>query len=76
MQNFQDTFEIHKRSFISAFSICMTVPLRDRRKISLLILSEFRRINLVLFPLKMSENLWFSDDFRGEQKLINSLKFT
>ena len=27
MQNFQDTFETHKRSFISAFSICMTVPL-------------------------------------------------
>ena len=27
MQNFQDGFEIRKRSFISAFSICMTVPL-------------------------------------------------
>ena len=27
MQNFQDTFEIRKRSFIIAFSICMTVPL-------------------------------------------------
>ena len=27
MQNFQDTFEKRKRSFISAFSICMTVPL-------------------------------------------------
>ena len=25
LQNFQDTFEIHKR-FISGFSICMTVP--------------------------------------------------
>ena len=25
--NFQDTFETHKRSFTSAFSICMTVPL-------------------------------------------------
>ena len=24
MQNFQDTFETRKRSFISAFSICMT----------------------------------------------------
>ena len=29
MPNFQDTFETRKRSFISAFSICMTVPLRD-----------------------------------------------
>ena len=28
MQNFQDTFETRKRSFISAFSICMTVPLK------------------------------------------------
>ena len=27
MQNFQDTFEIRKRSFISTFSICMTVSL-------------------------------------------------
>ena len=26
MRNFQDTFETCKRSFISAFSICMTVP--------------------------------------------------
>ena len=24
MQNFQDTFETRKRSFVSAFSICMT----------------------------------------------------
>ena len=28
MRNFQNTFEIPKRSFISGFSICMTVPLR------------------------------------------------
>ena len=28
MQNFQDTFETRKRSFINAFSICMTVSLR------------------------------------------------
>ena len=27
MRNFQDFFETRKRSFISAFSICMTVPL-------------------------------------------------
>ena len=27
MRNFQDTFETNKRSFISAFSFCMTVPL-------------------------------------------------
>ena len=28
MRIFRYTFETHKRSFISAFSICMTVPLR------------------------------------------------
>ena len=28
MRNFQDTFETRKRSFISAFSISMTVPLK------------------------------------------------
>ena len=27
MRNFQDTFETRNQSFISAFSICMTVPL-------------------------------------------------
>ena len=30
MPNFQDPFEACKKSFISAFSICMTVPLNDR----------------------------------------------
>ena len=29
MQIFQDFFETRKRSFISAFSICMTVPLNE-----------------------------------------------
>ena len=27
MRNFQDPFDGYKKSFISAFSICMTVPL-------------------------------------------------
>ena len=29
MQNFQDNFETPKGSFISVFSICMPVPLRN-----------------------------------------------
>ena len=29
MQNFQGTFETRKRSFISAFTICMTVHLME-----------------------------------------------
>ena len=36
--------------------------IRDPLQISLLILSEFKRINQILIPLKSSENLWFSDD--------------
>ena len=32
MRNFQDTFKTRKRSFISAFSICMTVPLNISEK--------------------------------------------
>ena len=36
MRNFQDTFETRKRSFISAFSICMTVPIKHVK----LIISE------------------------------------
>ena len=32
MRNFQDTFEARKQSFIGAFSICMTVPLIDKKK--------------------------------------------
>ena len=31
MRYIQDTFETRKRSFISAFSICMTVPLNVRK---------------------------------------------
>ena len=34
MQNFTDTFETRKRLFISAFSICMTVPLMEKRSSS------------------------------------------
>ena len=30
MENFQDIFETHKWSFVSAFSISMTVPLRNQ----------------------------------------------
>ena len=33
MRNFMDTFETRKRSFISAFAICMTVPLSTRQDV-------------------------------------------
>ena len=32
MQNFQDTFETGMQSFICAFSICLTVPLRAHNR--------------------------------------------
>ena len=32
IRNFQDAFDTRKQSFISAFSICMTVPLTFRLK--------------------------------------------
>ena len=64
MRNFQDTFETHKRSFINAFSICMTVPLSNKKSkllfyfyfFSKFIFSTFeRKIHLlkhhnILFP--------------------------
>ena len=34
MQNFQGTFEAPKRSFISAFSICMTVPFIGKKRLT------------------------------------------
>ena len=36
--------------------------------------NEFRRIHSLLFPLKSLENLFLL--FQGENKLINSLRFT
>ena len=32
MRNLQDTFETRKQSFISAFSICMALPLKSQHK--------------------------------------------
>ena len=46
MQNFQDSFEARKRSFIRAFSICMTVPLKATLKAASLMLTftEIRKM--------------------------------
>ena len=41
--------------------------LTDRLPISFLILSEVKQINKLLFQLKLSENLQFSDDSRGDR---------
>ena len=54
MQIFRDTFETHKRSFISDFSICMTVfplnSLHNRSKICRRFLIQHICPNFLLFP--------------------------
>ena len=40
MRNFQDTFETRKRSFNSAFSICIAVPLNYELRVYFLFLHE------------------------------------
>ena len=42
MRNFQDMFETRKRSFINAFSICMTVSLKGKANSSELITDIWR----------------------------------
>ena len=46
---------------------------RDRPQTSLLIISEFKQIYELLFPLKSLENLCFSDYFRGNKNLFARL---
>ena len=46
MGNFQDTFETRKRSFVSAFSIFMTVPIRYH-SCKQIPLQDIIRINIV-----------------------------
>ena len=49
MRNVQDTFETRKRSVISAFSLCMTVPLkkgRDMEHFSTIAVTHFHRLKL------------------------------
>ena len=59
MRNFQDTFKTFKRSFISAFSVCMTVPLKyhNNQLGTDLLLSANRRysirFNLILSNLTL-----------------------
>ena len=49
----------------------MALRVGNRLQILPLILNEFKRLNSLLFPLKSSENLQFSNNFRGNRsKLI------
>ena len=60
MRNFQDTFETRKQSFISVFSICMTVPLINIENMQILILMQIKINN-------QSTNVIFTD-----KKMIKS----
>ena len=46
--------------------------LKDRYQILLLVLSEFERSKKLLLPLKLSEKLGFSFDFRRIEILLNN----
>ena len=49
-----------------SYQLCFFLG-RDHLQISLLLLRKFKGINKILFPLKLSENLQFFDDFRGNK---------
>ena len=59
----------HKFYLVYSWILCIKFESqskpRDRRQISLLKLSEFKWINLLLTPLTLSKNHRFFDDFRG-----------
>ena len=56
MRNFQDTFETRKRSLTSAFSICMTVPLKVKLGQTINRLRYDNYFKLKTFFTKFSEN--------------------
>ena len=58
MRNFQDTFETRKRSFISTFSICMTVPL-SKKKHDIRKVRDFIRSNSEKRDIENKQNLLF-----------------
>ena len=45
-------------------NVFVTIQLRDRRQVSLLMFSKFKSINFY-HPLKSSEDFWFFNDLGG-----------
>ena len=62
MQNLQNTFEIHYRSFISVFSICMTAPLSISKK---------KGVNFVNIGIILQFVVNFTDCFQKSLQLVN-----
>ena len=64
MRNFQDTFETGKRSFINAFSICMTVPLSAILfSLEITYLWEFKKLAIMHFECEIKCSFRFLDFF-------------
>ena len=63
MQNFQDAFETRKQSFVSAFSICVTVPSTVDQGITLYFFSYF--VYIQTYSLRREIGVWIysSDSF-------------
>lgn len=51
------------------------IQVRERLHISLLLSREFKRISLLLCPLKLLDNLWFTDYFRGIRSYFTEWNF-
>ena len=64
MRNFQNTFEKLKRSFVSAFAICMTVPLIFVYFEILTYLILYR-----ILQLQHCQNRWMKKNFRRREKI-------
>ena len=62
--NFIEIAFRHRCSLVNLLHIFITLFLKS---------TEFKQISELIFPLRLSENLRPSDNFRVEQNLINSL---
>ena len=65
VKHYRDTVEYIRHLKVNRFTVLKF--LAKSGKTLVLIWSEFKRINSLLFPLKLSENSRFSNDFRGNR---------
>ena len=57
MPNFQDTFEALQRSFVSDFSIYMTVPLNDVLYLNIILLRFLKKLIILSVYIVMKKKL-------------------
>ena len=76
MRNFQDNFETHKQSFISAFSFCMTVPLSKQNMLQIIQISfssnEDAKENIRVTEIRRMQIRF--DDFKNILKAFDDFK--